>query len=71
MSARINNMQVVKISSVFYLGFARERVKRRRLISDVSANNITLCRGQERRVGWDWFYSRRLSSVFQIRHCEG
>jgi len=61
-------MQFVKISSVFYLGSARERVKRRRLISDVSANNIS---GQHRRVEWDWFYSRLLSSVFQIRHCEG
>jgi len=43
----------MEISSVFYLGFVRERVKRRRLISDVYANNITPCRGQQQRVEWD------------------
>lgn len=41
-----NRSQVFKITSGFYLGFAREGVKRRFLILNVSASNITMCREQ-------------------------
>jgi hypothetical protein len=37
---QINSTEVFKISSTFYLAFARERVKRRFLISNVSAGNM-------------------------------
>jgi hypothetical protein len=50
---RINNAKYVainkllsKIPSAFYLGFGRERAKRRFLISDISAVNMTMYRGQ-------------------------
>jgi hypothetical protein len=33
-------------ASPFFHAFSRERVKRRFLTSDVSAGNITMCRGQ-------------------------
>ena len=47
----INSLHRVssKISSAFYLGFARERVKERFLSSDVFAG-ITLCRCQQNTV---------------------
>jgi hypothetical protein len=35
-----------EIPSALYLGFARERVKRRFVISDVSTSNVTLYREQ-------------------------
>ena len=41
-----NSSCVFKMASAFYLGFAREWVRRHFLISKVSAGNMTLCRGQ-------------------------
>jgi hypothetical protein len=38
--------QVCKTAWPFYLGFTTVRFKRRLLIANVSAGNITLCRGQ-------------------------
>ena len=40
----MNSSSVFKTASAFYLGFAREMVRRHFLILKVSAGNMTLCR---------------------------
>jgi hypothetical protein len=46
MSPPIHSSLVFKFALEFYLSFARYRFKRHFIISDVSAGNTTLCRGQ-------------------------
>jgi hypothetical protein len=50
-------------SSSVYLGFARERVKRRFVIADISTSNITLCR--EHHVARELRFERMWSRFFR------
>lgn len=43
----INSKKIFKITAVFYLGFAREKVKNHFLASNVSADKITLRRRKQ------------------------
>jgi len=36
-------LYILKIASAFYLGLARERLKRQFLMSEVSAGNVRMC----------------------------
>jgi hypothetical protein len=47
MSPLIKSSYFLKISSAFCLGFVRETVKRRILISNISMGKLTLCHGQQ------------------------
>jgi hypothetical protein len=46
MHVSVNSPQVFKTALEFYFIFVRQRLKRHFLITDVSAGNIILCRGQ-------------------------
>jgi hypothetical protein len=42
----MENIKSLKITTAFYLGFAREGVKRRFPVTYVSADNVTPCHGE-------------------------
>jgi len=46
MSPQTNRSEVLKVISAFYLGYAREKVKRPFILSNFSTGNIILCREQ-------------------------